>query len=131
MRYLTLFFLFISTSVFASGGGGYGGGFSGSGVNSRSVDRLYEAGKSIAKGRNKTYGKLKICVVDTQTEELEKVKIKSKTMKPYKGKTLVELANNLYDCENPEQPIFKVLSRDDMNLVLYYLNKRYKLKLSS
>ncbi len=126
MKYLILLSIMtLGSSVFASGGGGFSGGSS----SGRSVDQIYEAGKHIYSGRNKTYGKLKICVVDENAAE--KVKIKGKIMKTYKGKKLAELAHNLFDCQNPDQKILSLLSPNDMNLVLYYLNKRYKLKLIS
>jgi hypothetical protein len=131
MKYLIMLSLIMfGSSVLASGGGGYrgGGGISGD-YSSRSVDEIYEAGKHIYNGRNKTYEKLKICVVDEAAAE--KVKIKSKIMKTYKGKKLELLAHNLFDCKNPEQKILGLLTPDDMNLVLYYLNKRYKLKLTT
>lgn len=128
MRYLMLFFLTVFTySAIASSGGGYGGGNLGLGSNTRTVDQAYEAGKNLFNGRNKTYEKFKICVIDLESND--KVKIKSKTIKPYKGKKARELAYNLYSCDDSERQVVNVLSRNDMNLVLYYLNKRYKLKL--
>ena len=131
MRYLMLFFLTVFTySVTASSGGGYGGGGGlGLGSSGRAVDQAYEAGKNLFNGRNKTYEKFKICVIDLESND--KVKIKSKTIKPYKGKKAAQLAYALYRCDDSDEQIIDVLSQTDLNLVLYYLNKRYKLQLSS
>lgn len=116
--------MFFASSTLASTGGG--------GISSspkRVVDQAYEAGKSIYTGRNEVYGKLKFCINDTASAE--KAKVTRKTLKAYKGTNIQEFAANLYNCDAPEQQIYKQLDSEDMNLVLYYLNKRYKLKLEN
>ncbi len=133
MKYLmVLSLILLSSSTFASTGGGFGNpGNSGRYTNTNSIDQVYEAGKKIYTGRNKAYGKLKFCVVDSEsTEKLKlKLKLKRSTLKPYKGKSLLNLLTDLYNCDMPEQQIINILSTKDMYLILYYLNKRYKLKL--
>lgn len=119
----------LSASALASGGYGGGGGYSGgSGFKSRPVDQAYEYGKSVYKGRNKAYGKIKYCI--TSEDGAEKVKLKRGSLKPYKGGTFADLAGNLYNCDAPDTAIKDILSLNDLQHVLYYLNKRYKLKLS-
>lgn len=125
MKYLLVVTLMVSTSVFASTGGGYGGGGYSSG---KPIDQYYEAGKSIYSGRSKAYRKLKICVHDKESDE--KVRIKSKYMKPFRGSDIVAFSEHLYNCKMPEQSIYEILAPNDLNLVLYYLNKRYKLALT-
>ncbi len=128
----TLLFTFmVSDIAIASGSSGvYGGGSSRSsgsvGSSSSRTDVTYEHGKSIFKGRNRRYGKLKYCI--DNGEELEKVK--RGTLKPYKSGSAELLADKLYNCEMPEEKISDILSRNDLISMLYYLNKRYKLKLN-
>lgn len=143
-RALVLFLTIILTSpVSASGSGSYGGGGRGgydggygggrghggaSGYNYSPVDQAYEDGKSLYDGRNKTYGKIKYCV--TSENGAEKIKINDSSIKPYKGGTLANLATNLYNCDVPDTAIGSILSQSDFQHVLYYLNKRYDLKLN-
>jgi len=117
MKYFTILCL----TIF-SGGGGYS-------APARVVDQNYEAGKNIYNGRSDAYGKLKFCVVNTVTGD--KVPLKRSVLKPYKKTTVLTFAENLYDCNNPEQQMIQNLDANDMNLVLYYLDKRYKLKLKN
>jgi len=127
MKYFMILCLtFFTSAAFASGGGGGGSSYN---APARVIDQNYEAGKNIYNGRSDAYGKLKFCVVDATTSE--KVAIKRATVKPYKGKTVLGFAENLYDCNNPEEQMIQQLDPNDMNLVLYYLNKRYKLKLEN
>ena len=112
--------------VFASGGGSYGGGGGLSAPQPRAVDRAYEYGKAIYQGRVKEVGKIQYCVKQGE----ETVKLKRGSLKPYKGGTVNDLAQNLYDCKMPEDRIADRMSQKNLQFVLYYLNKRYKLKLS-
>ena len=109
--------------------GGGGGGSSYGSAPTRTIDQNYEAGKNIFTGRSDTYGKLKFCVLNQETSE--KVAVKSRTLKSFKRTNAADFANSLYHCDNPDQPITATLANADMNLVLYYLNKRYKLKLEN
>lgn len=94
----------------------------------RQVDPLYDQGKAVFKGRVRDYGKLKFCVADPQSGEL--AKLKGKTVKPFREGDVNDFAASLYNCEMPEQQIAGLLTRDDLVAVVYYLNKRYKLKLA-
>lgn len=118
-------------SVWASGSGGYGGGGSyrqpSSSAPVRKVDQTYEYGKALFQGRISGVEKREFCVdVDG-----EKVALKRSSVKNYKGGSYQELANALYDCNQPEQKIGLDMSSDNFQFVLYYLNKRYRLKLSN
>lgn len=118
------------SSAFASGGGGFGGGGSYGGSNpastARPVDQTYETGKAIFKGRKRGEPKLSYCVL---ADDGNKIPVKRKSLKPFKGTSYNELANNLFDCEQPDKRINEVLSRDSFLYVVYYLNKRHKLDL--
>lgn len=120
--------LLMASLSWASGStGGSGGG--GQHYEQRPVDPVYESGKSIFSGRNKTYGKIKICIADKTNSSAEKLKIKSKTLKPYKGGSYQELANNLYECGTADVLVGSLLSEQDLAYVTYYLDKRFRLKL--
>lgn len=109
----------------SSGGGGYGGGTSNYRVEKK-VDQSYERGKSIYKGRVESVGKIKYCV---QTDE-GLVKLRGKSLKPYKNGTYQDLASKLYDCETPDALIADTIGSNNISFVLYYLNKRHKLNLN-
>jgi len=120
-----------STAAFASGGGGYGGGgggFGGSVPQKRVVDQNYEQGKAIYTGRAVGSSKISYCVKE-RSEEGKLVPVKSKSIKAYKRTTYQELADNLYNCDEPESLVSSELKRDDYLYVMYYLNKRYRLAL--
>lgn len=121
-----------STAAFASGGGGGGyggGGFGGtSAPQQRVVDQNYEQGKAIFTGRAVGSSKISYCLKDP-SEEGKLVPVKSKTIKAYKRTTYQELADNLYNCDEPDSLVSSELKRDDYLYVMYYLNKRYRLAL--
>jgi len=121
---MTLF----SISANASGGGGFGGGgggFSGGSTSQRAVDQTYEVGKAIYNGRQRGTPRLSYCVASDDG----KVPVKRKSLKPFKNTTFTNLAQNLYNCDNPESLVSEELSRDSLIHVLYYLDKRHKLSL--
>lgn len=123
--------MLIQPSVsFASGGGGYSGGGGGGGFSNapraqRQVDQTYELGKAIYTGRAKGEPSLDYCV----QVEGEKLPVKRKSIKSYKKSTYNDLANNLYDCNSPDELVSDSLTRDSFLYVVYYLNKRHKLDL--
>ncbi|MEM7099418.1 MAG: hypothetical protein AAF541_14235 [Pseudomonadota bacterium] len=109
---------------FASGG--IGGGFSNPGSSPRPPkDEVYEFGKSVYNGRAAGATKIKYCVkVDGELK-----KLKRKTARAYKSGSVKDFANALYDCKNPDTLALSTVERDHVPLVLYYLNKRFKLDL--
>jgi len=117
----------LSSQTFASGGyGGGGGGYSGgTSLPQRQVDQTYEVGKSIYLGRQSGVDSLSYCVM----VEGEKKPVRRSTLRPYKGTSYNELAQNLYNCDEPDQKVAERLSRDNFLYVVYYLNKRHNLKL--
>ncbi len=117
------------THALASGGYGGGGGVSGGRTYSpapKAVDTVYETGKSIFRGRQSGEPTLSYCVIN----DGEKVPVKRKSLKAYKRTDYNTLAQNLYNCDEPDTLISKQLTRDSMLYVLYYLNKRHKLGLN-
>ncbi len=127
---LLLSFCIIS-SAFASGTRSPGSGGYTSGNSSRPTrsaeDITYEYGKSIFTGRSVRYGRIKFCVPDA-SNKLSKVK--KSTLKLFAGVSVKEFSNNLYDCNSPNQKIMTVLKKADLTALVFYLNKRYKLRLN-
>ena len=118
-----------SLPSYASGGIG-GGGFSGSGapqtpVRKREVDEPYEYGKAVFFGRLPGAQRTKYCVL----VEGKPKKLKRSTLKPFKGGSRLELANAMYDCDNPDRLALGLVEKKQIPYVLYYLNKRFKLEL--
>jgi len=107
------------------------GSFSGTGRvsgfgNERKVDQFYEVGKAIYSGRLKDTAKIDYCV-DTGTEI---VALSRKSIKPYKKKAKQTLFENLYNCDNTEKIVAYELGADKTSYLIYYLDKRYKLKMT-
>lgn len=117
----------LSISTFASSSGGSYGSSNRSGdlrQNRKPVDQRYELGKAVYQGKQGNT-KHQYCV-DNGTD---KVKLKSKTAKSFKNKAANEFAIALYHCDQPDTQIAATLSQQNLFLVIYYLNKRYRLKL--
>ncbi len=119
----------LSTWVIASGSAGADVGRAfGGGYESR-TDPIYEQGKAVYKGRIKEYGKVKYCLVSAESET-GAIKIKRKSMKRYKKQSVQALVNDLRFCEQESGKLTQVLSREHLSYLVYYLNKRYRLKLT-
>ncbi len=118
-----LMLMLISTGAAASGGLGLPSGSAGAPV--RQVDELYEAGKQIYKGRTAGAEKIAYCVkVDGELK-----KLKRSTIKPFKGGSREDFALALFDCEQPDRLALTSMQRDQVPVVLYYLEKRFRLNL--
>ena len=115
--------LAISTSVSASGGGG----FNQSGFSSQRIDQQYELGKSYYKSRQADGSKLEYCV---QTSDGLK-KLSRGSVKAYKRGTVSNFVDNLFNCADPAVKIADAVPADQGDAILYYLNKRFKLRLTS
>ena len=94
---------------------------------SKTTDQTYEYGKAVYTGKLKGYPKTKYCVVDKESGE--KVTIKRKTLKDYRKEKYQVLLQDLYSCDNPEQPLYKTMKMKDVLAIIYYLDKRYRLRL--
>ena len=92
----------------------------------RIIDEEFEKGKGIFLGRNREIGKIKLCVVSGN----EQVKLKRKTLTPYKGASVNGFINSLHNCDKPDEVMLERLGRVHMSYLIYYLNKRYKLELT-
>lgn len=95
--------------------------------NAKSLAAItYERGKSLFKGRDQRFGKINYCV--QVGDELKKVNKKS--IQSFEGASSKKLADNLYNCDVPDQKIQTVFNNVDMTALVFYLNKRNKLKLT-
>ena len=124
----TLFGFFVG-AMFASGAVWASGGISSNSVQgsgpSRPVDQAYELGKAIYAGKATGVQKIKYCLpVDDGYK-----KLKRSTARSWKKAPVADFAKALVVCENPEQMALTTLEPQQARLVLYYLNKRYNLKL--
>ncbi len=116
----------LSQALYASGRSS--GGFSNRSDQTpkpRQIDEAYEYGKAIFLGRNPGTKAMKYCLlVDGEAKIINRNNIKR-----YKGTNQSELANALYDCDEPENLALRAVNKEQIPYVLYYLNKRYKLNL--
>lgn len=99
---------------------------SGTGSAKSLADVTYEHGKSLFKGRDQRYGAINYCVLSDN--ELQKVKKKS--LKPFVGGSFEVLVDSLYNCDIPDQKIQTVFNKTDITALIFYLNRRNKLKLT-
>lgn len=113
----------MSTPTFASGSGGFNN--YPSRTVPRQVDEIYEHGKALFKGRVDGAEKIKYCVkVDGEVK-----KLKRSTVKQYRKSSAEAFAYALVDCADPERLALTTMGREQAQVVLYYLNKRYALDL--
>ena len=116
--------LFVSASSVMASGGFSGGGIGGS-APPRVVDETYERGKSIFKGRADGAEKIKYCV----KADGEVKKLKRSTVKPFKNASPQDFALALVDCQAPDRLAVTTMRDHQVQPMLYYLNKRFKLQL--
>jgi len=119
----TLCLLFASPAIFASNGGG----FDQSGFSQKKIDQLYETGKSYYKSRQANGSRLEYCVKgDSGLKKLSR-----RSVKRFKKGPASDFVGSLYSCTDPNQKIADVIPDDQGEAILYYLNKRFKLRLAN
>ncbi len=129
VQLVSLFSLCLMSSLaMASGSAGPDVGRAFGGSYDR-TDPVYEQGKAVFKGRIKEYGKVKYCLTSADAET-GVVKIKRKSMKRYKQQSVQVLLKDLRFCEQESGELLQILSREHLQYLVYYLNKRYRLKLT-
>ena len=116
-----------ATAFASGGGGGYSSGGGSYSQPQRQVDQTYEVGKAIFNGRQSGVASISYCVASGEV----KLPVKGKSLSAYKKTTYDNLAQNLYNCDKPDTLVASELSNDNLLYVLYYLNKRYRLRLTS
>ncbi|MEM7257181.1 MAG: hypothetical protein AAF404_07315 [Pseudomonadota bacterium] len=115
--------LLVSATASASGGGG----FDNNTFSTQQIDQQYELGKSYYKARQADGNRLEYCLkLDDGLKKLSR-----RSVKPFKRGSSTEFVDALYNCKAPEQKIADLIPADQGEAILYYLNKRFKLRLQN
>ena len=112
-----------SPLVLASGGGG----FDQSGFSQKRIDQQYETGKSYYKSRQADGSRLEYCVKSNDSLK----KLSRRSVKKFKKGPASEFVASLYSCADPNLKIAEAVPDDQGDAILYYLNKRFKLRLTN
>jgi len=107
----------------ASGGAGLGG----SNFSQPRIDQRYELGKSYYKSPQANGSRLEYCVKDGDTLS----KLSRKSVRQFKRGPVSKFINSLYSCADPSLKIADAIEQGQGDAVLYYLNKRFKLRLQN
>ena len=113
--------LVLSPLALASGGGG----FNQSGFSSKRIDQQYELGKSYYKGAQANGSQIEYCV--KKGESLSKLGRRS--VRSFKNGPASNFVDSLYSCSDPTLKIADTVDDEQGQAILYYLNKRFKLRL--
>lgn len=119
----TLCLVLASPLASASGGGGFGQ----SGYSQKKVDEQYELGKSYYKAAQADGSRLEYCIKSDDGLK----KLSRRSVKPFKKGLASTFVDNLYSCADPNQKIADAVADNQGTAILYYLNKRYKLRLQN
>ncbi len=119
---VTSLITFSGTSL-ASGGGG----FDTSGFSSQRIDQQYELGKTYFRARQSDGTQLEYCVKNGS----ELKKLSRRSVRSFKRGPASAFVDSLYNCANPDAKIADLVADDQGDAILYYLNKRFKLRLSN
>lgn len=113
----------VSSLAAASGGGGYDN----SAFSQNRIDQQYELGKSYYKSPQADGSRLEYCVkTDSGLKKLTRSSVKQ-----FKRGTVSAFVNSLYSCNDPSLKIADAVASDKGDAILYYLNKRFKLRLAA
>ncbi len=105
--------------------GSDGGGFNQGGFSQRKIDQQYELGKAHYKSGKVDGARLQYCL---KTADGLK-KLSRKSVRPFKRGPASDFVASLYSCDNADLRISEVIDEEQGQAVLYYLNKRFKLRL--
>ncbi len=103
-------------------GGGIGSNQDG---YSKKVDQLYEKGKSYFHSSYVDGKRVEYCV----TEKDSPKKISRKSLKRFHATSPDMLMAQLVHCDDPGQLVSAEVPRNQIDAIVYYLNKRYRLSL--
>jgi hypothetical protein len=129
--------VFLSSTVVRAGGAMANperldsGTFNGSDL--RLSNSAYILGKSIYQGRGKKVPGLGIClsVYDEETDAAKAVRLSRKELRPFRGQHITALTSRLVDCEAPTSQVALILSRTEFRALVYFMNKKFRLRLKS
>ena len=116
----------ISTSVFAVGVGGISE-FEKEILGIRKpVDKYFELGESHYKSPLADGSRLEYCV---PTAESGLKKISRRSVRSFRNGPKSRFVNKLLHCSDPSVKIVEIVPAEETDAILYYLNKRFKLRL--
>ena len=93
----------------------------------------YILGKSIYQGKGKNVPGLRICLSDYDDEEdaPKAVRLTRKALRPFRGRHITALTSRLVDCEAPTSQVALILNRVEFRALVYFMNKKFRLRLES
>jgi len=93
----------------------------------------YILGKSIYHGRGKRVPGLRIClsVYDEEADAAKAVRLSRKVLRPFRGQHITSLTLRLVGCEAPISQVALILSRTEFRALVYFMNKKFRLRLES
>lgn len=121
----TACFLASVLAVSAGAHASSGGGFSASDIARRNVDQTYEQGKAYYRERLADGTQLEYCVKNGS----ELSKLSRRSVSAFKRGPASAFVDSLYSCAQPDTKISELIAADKGQAILYYLNKRFKLRL--
>lgn len=104
---------------------GFGGGFDQNNGGQTRIDHLYETGKSVYYAQNASGGPVSYCIDNGGQTEL----VSLRALKPFRGTNADQLSARLVRCDVVTGSAAEHLDPGELDAVVYYLNKRYKLAL--
>lgn len=103
-----------------------GGGFNQSGFSSKRIDQQYELGKSYYKTTVVDGARLEYCVKSGDSLK----KLSRGSVKSFKRGLASDFIASLHSCADPSLKIVDAVDEEKGQAILYYLNKRFKLRLT-
>ena len=100
----------------------------------RLSNSAYVLGKSIYYGRSKgKLPELKVClsVYDEETDAPKAVSLSRKLLRPFRERHITSLTSRLVDCEAPTSQVALILDRTEFRALIYFMNKKFRLRLES
>ncbi len=96
-------------------------------------DRIYALGQTIFEGKNRRVRGPKVCfsIYEAGDDAPRAVRLSRSVLKGFRGRPVVVFATRLVDCEAVGSQIALVLDRLDFRALVYFLNKRFHLRLRS
>lgn len=102
-----------------------GGGFDQSGFSQKRVDQQYELGRAYYKASQADGTQLEYCVKNGDSLK----KLGRRSVKPFKKGPASDFIASLHSCADPSLKIADAVGDEQGQAILYYLNKRFKLRL--
>ncbi|MBT8138978.1 MAG: hypothetical protein KJP25_04360 [Gammaproteobacteria bacterium] len=89
-------------------------------------DENFIAGKQIYLGQSGD-ARIRFCLA--ADEQAPRIPLSRKSLRPYRSMPVTAFVKVLYDCDDAKTHALQKLSPEEAGLVVYYLNRQYKLRL--